>query len=44
MARAPRDDRSLVPAWVEPMLANPDGGRLRSGPQWTYEVKPDGYR
>jgi bifunctional non-homologous end joining protein LigD len=26
------------------MLAKPDGGRLRSGPQWAYEYKLDGYR
>ncbi|MEV0074368.1 DNA ligase D [Amycolatopsis sp. NPDC050768] len=37
-------DRSRVPAWVEPMLAKTDGGRLRSGPEWTYEYKLDGYR
>ena len=33
-----------VPAWIDPMLAKPDGGRLREGPQWTYEYKLDGYR
>ncbi|MFI9450111.1 DNA ligase D [Amycolatopsis sp. NPDC052450] len=33
-----------VPAWVEPMLAKPDGGRLREGPEWAYEYKLDGYR
>ncbi|GLZ35002.1 DNA ligase D [Lentzea sp. NBRC 105346] len=33
-----------VPAWVEPMLAKPDGGRLRSGPPWAYEYKLDGFR
>src|ERR1700761_6984479 len=44
VARAVRGDRSLVPDWVEPMLANPDGGRLRSGPEWAYEYKLDGYR
>ncbi|OKA03546.1 DNA ligase D [Amycolatopsis regifaucium] len=26
------------------MLAKPDGGRLREGPEWTYEYKLDGYR
>jgi bifunctional non-homologous end joining protein LigD len=44
MARAVGDDRSLVPGWIEPMLAKPDGGRLRSGPEWSYEYKLDGYR
>jgi hypothetical protein len=34
-------DASRVPAWVEPMLAMPDGGRLRSGPEWAYEYKLD---
>ncbi|MEV7095108.1 DNA ligase D [Amycolatopsis sp. NPDC051045] len=38
------DDASRVPAWVEPMLAKADGGRLRSGPEWAYEYKLDGYR
>ncbi|MET0233260.1 MAG: DNA ligase D [Kibdelosporangium sp.] len=33
-----------VPAWIEPMLAKPDGGRLRSGSDWAYEYKLDGYR
>ncbi|NGY61260.1 hypothetical protein G7043_20245 [Lentzea sp. NEAU-D13] len=33
-----------VPAWIDPMLAKPDGGRLREGPQWAYEYKLDGYR
>jgi len=37
-------DASSVPAWVEPMLAKADGGRLRSGPEWAYEYKLDGYR
>ncbi|SFW85992.1 DNA ligase D [Amycolatopsis australiensis] len=37
-------DASGVPAWVEPMLAKADGGRLRSGPEWAYEYKLDGYR
>ncbi|WP_244199856.1 DNA ligase D [Amycolatopsis thailandensis] len=26
------------------MLAKPDGGRLREGPDWVYEYKLDGYR
>ncbi|MFI6100860.1 DNA ligase D [Lentzea sp. NPDC051213] len=33
-----------VPAWIDPMLAKPDGGHLREGPQWAYEYKLDGYR
>ncbi|MEV6908374.1 DNA ligase D [Amycolatopsis sp. NPDC051071] len=33
-----------VPGWVNPMLASPDGGRLREGPEWAYEYKLDGYR
>ncbi|GHH42067.1 ATP-dependent DNA ligase [Lentzea cavernae] len=33
-----------VPAWVDPMLAKPDGDRLREGPQWANEYKLDGYR
>ncbi|WP_340688392.1 DNA ligase D [Amycolatopsis coloradensis] len=33
-----------VPGWVSPMLAGPDGGRLREGPEWAYEYKLDGYR
>ncbi|MEQ0559687.1 DNA ligase D [Amycolatopsis sp. NEAU-NG30] len=37
-------DASRVPAWVAPMLAKPDGGRLRTGPEWAYEYKLDGYR
>ncbi|MEV6876197.1 DNA ligase D [Amycolatopsis sp. NPDC051128] len=37
-------DASRVPAWLEPMLAKADGGRLRSGPEWAYEYKLDGYR
>ncbi|MEV7040896.1 DNA ligase D [Amycolatopsis sp. NPDC051061] len=37
-------DASGAPAWVEPMLAKPDGGRLRSGAEWAYEYKLDGYR
>ncbi|PRY38657.1 DNA ligase D [Umezawaea tangerina] len=35
---------AAVPGWVPPMLAKPDGGRLRSGPEWAYEYKLDGYR
>jgi ATP-dependent DNA ligase len=42
MARA--GSRWLVPEWMQPMLAKPDGGRLRSGPNWAYEYKLDGYR
>ncbi|CRK57032.1 ATP-dependent DNA ligase clustered with Ku protein, LigD [Alloactinosynnema sp. L-07] len=34
----------MAPAWIEPMLAKPDGGRLRTGPNWSYEYKLDGYR
>jgi bifunctional non-homologous end joining protein LigD len=41
---AGQDGASRVPAWVEPMLAKADGGRLRSGPEWAYEYKLDGYR
>ncbi|WP_206784932.1 DNA ligase D [Amycolatopsis sp. MtRt-6] len=37
-------DAARVPAWIEPMLAKADGGRLRSGPEWAYEYKLDGYR
>jgi bifunctional non-homologous end joining protein LigD len=37
-------DASGVPPWVEPMLAKADGGRLRSGAEWAYEYKLDGYR
>jgi bifunctional non-homologous end joining protein LigD len=37
-------DASRVPAWLAPMLAKADGGRLRSGPEWAYEYKLDGYR
>jgi bifunctional non-homologous end joining protein LigD len=37
MARTTRQDSSLVPGWVEPMLAKPDGGLLREGPEWAYE-------
>jgi bifunctional non-homologous end joining protein LigD len=39
-----RDRRSQVPDWVQPMLAKPDGGRLRTGKDWAYEDKLDGYR
>ncbi len=35
---------SGVPEWIKPMLAKPDGGRLREGPDWAYEYKLDGYR
>ncbi|WP_328617213.1 hypothetical protein OHS18_13305 [Amycolatopsis sp. NBC_00355] len=38
---AGQDGASRVPAWVEPMLAKADGGRLRSGPEWAYEYKLD---
>jgi bifunctional non-homologous end joining protein LigD len=41
---AARGERAQDPGWVEPMLAKPDGGRLRSGPEWAYEYKLDGYR
>ncbi|MFK0244605.1 DNA ligase D [Amycolatopsis azurea] len=44
MARKTRRDSSLVPAWVEPMLAKPDGGRLPADANWSYEYKLDGYR
>jgi bifunctional non-homologous end joining protein LigD len=44
MARASRGARGRVPDWIEPMLAKPDGGRLRGGSGWTYEYKLDGYR
>lgn len=30
-----------VPRWVSPMLASPDGGQLREGPEWAYEYKLD---
>jgi bifunctional non-homologous end joining protein LigD len=43
MARTPCQDSSRIPGWIEPMLAKPDGGRLREGPDWTYEYKLDGY-
>lgn len=44
MAATSRHGESSVPAWVEPMLAKPDGGRLPVGPQYSYEDKLDGYR
>jgi bifunctional non-homologous end joining protein LigD len=44
MARARRTPTADVPAWIEPMLAKPDGGRLPTGPGWAYETKLDGYR
>ncbi|WNV88270.1 DNA ligase D [Umezawaea sp. Da 62-37] len=45
MARASGGGGSdAVPGWVPPMLAKPDGGRLRAGPEWAYEHKLDGYR
>ncbi|WP_326836216.1 non-homologous end-joining DNA ligase [Amycolatopsis rhabdoformis] len=37
-------DRSRVPAAIDPMLATPDGGVLRDGPDYAYEFKWDGYR
>jgi hypothetical protein len=33
--------RTTAPAWTPPMLAKRDGGRLPSGPQWSYEIKWD---
>lgn len=39
-----REAHDSVPAWIDPMLAKPDGGRLREGPRWAYEYKLDGYR
>uniref|UniRef100_UPI003F49210D non-homologous end-joining DNA ligase n=1 Tax=Amycolatopsis sp. CA-151526 TaxID=3239921 RepID=UPI003F49210D len=44
MAMRASDDRSAVPGYVEPMLASPDGGRLRDDPAYAYEFKWDGYR
>ncbi len=45
MARRARGgERAGAPAWVKPMLAKPDGGQLREGPEWAYEYKLDGYR
>ncbi|MEV6900326.1 hypothetical protein [Amycolatopsis sp. NPDC051372] len=34
VAKRTSDDRSLVPGYVEPMLATPDGGRLREDPKY----------
>jgi hypothetical protein len=31
------DVAGWVPAWIEPMLATPDGGWLADGPAWAYE-------
>jgi len=44
MARVSRTDRSALPVMVAPMLASPDGGRLRDSPDFAYEYKYDGYR
>lgn len=44
MGRVAHGENAGVPAWVSPMLAKADGGRLRSGPSWAYEYKLDGYR
>jgi len=44
MARTPHRASSVVPGWIEPMLATSDRGRLREGPEWAYEYKIDGYR
>ncbi|MEU6148457.1 DNA ligase D [Actinosynnema sp. NPDC047251] len=44
MAATSQRGQTGVPAWVEPMLAKADGGRLPSGPAWRYEDKLDGYR
>ncbi|MEU3624853.1 DNA ligase D [Amycolatopsis coloradensis] len=44
MTRKPRRDDSLVPGWIEPMLAKPDSGRLPEGEAWSYDYKLDGYR
>ncbi|MEV6625598.1 hypothetical protein AB0M83_27025 [Amycolatopsis sp. NPDC051106] len=35
---------SRVPEWITPMLAKPDGDRLRAGAECAYEYKLDGYR
>lgn len=35
---------SDVPDWITPILAKPDSGRLRTGLEWAYEYKVDGYR
>jgi hypothetical protein len=42
VARNAHGDRSRVPAWIEPMLAKPDGGRLPTGSTIVYEHKLDG--
>lgn len=39
MARTARGARSDAPAWIEPMLAKSDGGRLPTGSAITYEYK-----
>ncbi|MEW2508321.1 non-homologous end-joining DNA ligase [Amycolatopsis sp. NPDC047767] len=44
MATREQGDRSVVPGYVEPMLATADGGRLRDDPKYAYEFKWDGYR
>ena len=44
MAKRMAGDRSVVPDYVEPMLATPDGGQLRDDPKYAYEFKWDGYR
>jgi bifunctional non-homologous end joining protein LigD len=44
MVRNTRSARSAVPAWIEPMLAKADGGRLPTGSSIAYEYKVDGYR
>ncbi|QXV57352.1 hypothetical protein [Amycolatopsis sp. TNS106] len=44
MTRKPRRGDSLVPEWIEPMLAKPDRGRLPADANWSYEYKLDGYR
>jgi hypothetical protein len=35
---------SRVPDWITPMPTKADGGWLRTGPEWAYEYKLDGYR
>ncbi|MFD1049799.1 DNA ligase D, partial [Kibdelosporangium lantanae] len=44
MAGAASDPVVDVPAWIKPMLAKPDGGRLPTGAGWAYEYKLDDYR
>ncbi|MEU4674873.1 non-homologous end-joining DNA ligase [Amycolatopsis sp. NPDC023774] len=44
MAKRVPGDRSVVPGYVEPMLATADGGRLRDDAKYAYEFKWDGYR